>query len=77
LALLEAAPDTAVVPVCVEQSWKLLRYNLMPVPFGTRVHVWVGDPIPRRPDEDREALLGTVETQIRSALERHRDPTVC
>jgi 1-acyl-sn-glycerol-3-phosphate acyltransferase len=77
LALLEAAPDTAVVPVCVEQSWKLLRYNLMPVPFGTRVHVWVGDPIPRRPDEDREALLETVETQIRSALERHRDPTVC
>ena len=45
LALLEAAPDTAVVPVCIDESWRLLRYNLRPVPFGTRVRVWIGDPI--------------------------------
>src|SRR5262249_46320882 len=31
LALLAAAPDTAVVPVCIDQSWRLLRHNLMPV----------------------------------------------
>lgn len=70
LALLEAAPETAVVPVCIDQSWHLLRNNLMPVPFGTRVHVWIGDPIPRGPGEDREALLATVEHLIRTTLER-------
>lgn len=72
LALLEAAPDTPVVPVCIDQSWQLLRHNLTPVPFGTRVRVWIGDPLARLPGEDREALLMTVEDQIRAALETHR-----
>jgi 1-acyl-sn-glycerol-3-phosphate acyltransferase len=72
LALLEAAPETAVVPVCIDQSWQLLRHNLLPIPFGTRVHVWIGDPIPRRHDEDREALLLEVEDRIRGALHGHR-----
>jgi 1-acyl-sn-glycerol-3-phosphate acyltransferase len=72
LALLEAAPDTPVVPVCIDQSWRLLRHNLMPVPFGTRVRVWIGDPIPRRKDEDREALLARCEELIRAALGEHR-----
>jgi 1-acyl-sn-glycerol-3-phosphate acyltransferase len=71
LALLEAAPDTAVVPVCIDQSWRLLRYNLMPVPFGTRLRVWIGDPIARRPDEDRDAMLDEVEERIRAALHSH------
>ncbi|HXQ23811.1 MAG TPA: lysophospholipid acyltransferase family protein [Candidatus Acidoferrales bacterium] len=73
LALLDAAPDTAVVPVCIDQSWRLLRHNLMPVPFGTRVHVWIGDPIERQPDEDRDAILDEVEERIRAALHSHRD----
>lgn len=72
LALLEAAPDTAVVPVCIDQSWRLLRYNLLPAPFGVTVRVWIGDPIPRRRDEDPEALLGTVEAAIRTHLEQPR-----
>ncbi len=75
LALLEAAPDTAVVPVCIDQSWRLLQHNLLPVPFGTTVHVWIGDPIARRPDEDREALLADVEDAIRAVLHRHRAGT--
>jgi 1-acyl-sn-glycerol-3-phosphate acyltransferase len=73
LALLEAAPDTAVVPVCIDQSWRLLRHNLRPVPFGVTLHVWIGDPIARRPDEDREALLAAVEASIGAALNRQRD----
>jgi len=73
LALLEAAPDTPVVPVCIDQSWRLLRHNLMPVPFGTRVRVWIGDPIVRHKDEDREALLARCEELIRGALGDHRE----
>jgi len=73
LALLEAAPDTPVVPVCIDQSWRLLRDNLMPVPFGTRVRVWVGDPIARHKDENREAILGRCEELIRTALGDHRN----
>jgi 1-acyl-sn-glycerol-3-phosphate acyltransferase len=72
LALLDAAPDTAVVPVGIDGSWHLLRHNLLPVPFGIAVQVWIGDPIPRRAGEDRQALLTRVEELIRAALHRHR-----
>jgi hypothetical protein len=43
------------------------------VPFGTRVRVWIGDPIPRHAGENQEVLLGKVEDQIRAALENHRE----
>jgi lysophospholipid acyltransferase (LPLAT)-like uncharacterized protein len=44
----------------------------MPVPFGTRVRVWIGDPIPREKDEDPAALLARCDELIRSALDAHR-----
>jgi 1-acyl-sn-glycerol-3-phosphate acyltransferase len=72
LALLAAAPDLAVVPVAIDGSWRLLRYGFRPVPFGTRVRVHIGEPIPRTPGEDKEALLKRAEDEIRSTLERWR-----
>ncbi|MGH7896472.1 MAG: lysophospholipid acyltransferase family protein [Candidatus Binatia bacterium] len=75
LELFRSAPGTAVVPVAIDGSWKLLRHNMLPVPFGTRVRVYVGAPIPRTPGEDLEALLQRVERKIQGALERWRsDP---
>jgi 1-acyl-sn-glycerol-3-phosphate acyltransferase len=73
LALLEAAPETAVVPVCIDESWRLLRRNLLPTPFGTRVRVWIGAPIERCKGEDPVALLDRVEDAIRAALDRSRE----
>ncbi|MGH7785533.1 MAG: lysophospholipid acyltransferase family protein [Candidatus Binatia bacterium] len=73
LTLLEAAPDTPVVPVCIDQSWHLLRDNLMPVPFGVQLRVWIGEPIARRPGENREALLSQIEQTIHAALARRRE----
>jgi 1-acyl-sn-glycerol-3-phosphate acyltransferase len=72
LALLESAPDLAVVPVAIDGSWELLRYRMRPVPFGTRVRVRLGAPIARRPDEDAEELVGRCEREIRQTLDRWR-----
>lgn len=72
LELLAAAPEVAVVPVAIDESWRLLRHRLLPVPFGTRVRVRIGDPIPRTPGEDRDGLLRRVEEEIRATLERWR-----
>lgn len=72
MELFAAAPDVAVVPVAIDGSWKLLRNNLLPVPFGTRIRVYIGAPIPRSPDEDRIALLQRVRDEIASTLERWR-----
>ena len=68
LALLEATPTTEVVPVTIDESWRLMRANFFPVPFGTRVRVRVGAPIARRPGEDHEALLERVRNEIAATL---------
>jgi 1-acyl-sn-glycerol-3-phosphate acyltransferase len=70
--LLDAAPDIPVVPVAIDNSWKLLRHNLMPVPFGIRVRIHIGAPIARTPDEDRDGLLQRVRDEIQSTLHRWR-----
>ncbi len=68
LALLEAAPDVPVLVVAIDESWRLLRFNLLPVPFGTRVRVRIGAPIARRADEDRHALLERARAEIERTL---------
>jgi 1-acyl-sn-glycerol-3-phosphate acyltransferase len=68
LELLRATPNTAILPVTIDGSWRLLRHNLMPVPFGVRVRVSIAAPIDRQPDDDPEALMRQAERQIREVL---------
>jgi 1-acyl-sn-glycerol-3-phosphate acyltransferase len=70
--LFDAAPDTPIVPLAIDESWRLLRWNLMPVPFGTRIRVRVGDPIPRAPGEDAVAILEQCRREIEKSLEGWR-----
>jgi 1-acyl-sn-glycerol-3-phosphate acyltransferase len=72
LALLHAAPEVPVVVVAIDESWRLLRFKLMPIPFGTRVRVRIGAPIARRPDEDLPALLEAARAEIERTLAHWR-----
>jgi 1-acyl-sn-glycerol-3-phosphate acyltransferase len=72
VALLEEAPEVPVVPVTIDKSWRLLRHNYMPVPWGTRIRVHLGAPIARRRDENRRALVDRVRAEIEAVLERWR-----
>jgi 1-acyl-sn-glycerol-3-phosphate acyltransferase len=72
LALLAAAPAAEVLPVALDGMWRLSRNGLRPVPFGTRVRVSVGAPIPRSADEDREEILARAQAHIEGALHRWR-----
>jgi len=76
VALLEEAPTAPVVPVTIDQSWRLLQHNFLPVPWGIRIRVHVGAPIARARDEDRRSLVGRVHDEIDVALRRGRD-TAC
>ena len=68
LTLLDAAPGVPVVPITIDGSWKLLRFNLFPVPFGTRIRVRLGAPIARVPGEDHLLMLQEIRTQIEKTL---------
>ena len=74
LELMEAAPDLELVTATIDGSWKLLRHKAYPIPFGTRVRVRLGDPIPRSPDEDRRRVLETMRDQIETTLDEWRTP---
>ena len=72
IALMEEAPEVAVVPVCIDNSWRFVRNNFLPVPFGVPIRVWIGDPIERRKDEDPAAVLTGIEQQLLATLQRFR-----
>jgi 1-acyl-sn-glycerol-3-phosphate acyltransferase len=71
-ALLEAAPETPVVPLAIDESWRLLGHNMLPVPWGVRIHVGIGEPMPRAAGEDRAALIARVRDEIEATVERWR-----
>lgn len=66
-ALLGAADRLAVIPAAIDGSWNLLRHNLFPVPFGTRIRIRFGDPIARTLG-DEGALGETVRRWIETTL---------
>jgi 1-acyl-sn-glycerol-3-phosphate acyltransferase len=72
VALLEAAPDVPVVPLVIDESWRLLAHNMLPVPWGVRVRVHIGEPIARRAGDDADALLAHTHDQIAATLARWR-----
>jgi 1-acyl-sn-glycerol-3-phosphate acyltransferase len=74
-ALLEAAPDVPVVPLAIDESWRLLADNMLPVPWGVRVRVRIGEPIARRADEDPAALVERIRNEIAVTLARWRVPS--
>jgi 1-acyl-sn-glycerol-3-phosphate acyltransferase len=67
-ALMQSAPDVPIVPISIDESWRLLRFNLTPVQFGTRIRVRIGDPIERKPEEDPIAILSSVRDEIEETL---------
>jgi 1-acyl-sn-glycerol-3-phosphate acyltransferase len=70
-ALLSAADKLDVIPVVIDGSWKLLRYNLRPIPFGTKVRLRLGDPIARTLG-DQGVMVDKSETWIRDTLAEWR-----
>ena len=68
LALLEAAPQLEVVPVAIDGSWRLLCHNLTPVPFGVRIRLRFGRPIPRGEANDGPVIFERARTEIEETL---------
>lgn len=72
LALMEAAPDVAILPVAVDGGWLAMRHNFLPVPFGTHMRMRIGDPILRSQEEDRRAMVAEAEAFTRATLNEWR-----
>lgn len=72
VTLLKEAPNTPVVPVCIDNSWRIMQHKMLPIPWGVRMRFWAGDPIERHAGEDPYAIVAEVERQIRATMARFR-----
>jgi 1-acyl-sn-glycerol-3-phosphate acyltransferase len=65
--LLKKAPNALVVPIAIENSWKLVQYGSFPLSFGEHLRFTVLEPI--EPNGDGvEEIIGRAEQRIRKAL---------
>lgn len=61
--LFKKMPEALVVPITINNSWKLFRYGNFPMDVGVHLKIKVHEPIPAR-SEDPEALVALVERTI-------------
>lgn len=65
--LIKKMPDAYVVPVTINNSWKLFRYGSFPMGIGTHIKFKVHEPILVK-SEDPQALVAIVERTIISDI---------
>jgi 1-acyl-sn-glycerol-3-phosphate acyltransferase len=64
--LMKQAPSALVVPVSINNSWKMLRYGKFPNGLGTRISFLVHKPMEIAGDTDK--LLAEVEEKITAGV---------
>ena len=60
-------PDAVVVPVTINNSWKLLQYGNFPMGIGIRCTLEVKEPI-ELAGADQDQLIATLEEQVTSTI---------
>lgn len=64
--LLKKAPSAVIVPISINNSWKMLRYGKFPMGLGSHISHSVHPPIENKGDLDE--LMAVIESQIVSGI---------
>lgn len=67
--LLKAAPDALIVPIAIENSWKIVQYGAYPLSFGEKIRWTVLPPVPKENKNPEEITLAA-ELAIRDFLQQ-------
>ena len=67
LTLFENAPDAYVLPVSVNNSWKLQRFGMFPIPLFVRLR-FLAHPVLKVSEHDPEELIDTIESIIKKEI---------
>ncbi|RZK55894.1 MAG: 1-acyl-sn-glycerol-3-phosphate acyltransferase [Pedobacter sp.] len=68
--LLKVVPDALVVPVAIENSWKIVRYGMFPLTVGNPIKWEVLNPIDKT-DKNSEEIVLAAEIAIRTKLNQN------
>jgi 1-acyl-sn-glycerol-3-phosphate acyltransferase len=66
--LMKKTPSALIIPITVNNSWKMLRYGKFPMGIGNHIKFTVHKPIEMATFTDKQALLTTVEKTITDAI---------
>jgi 1-acyl-sn-glycerol-3-phosphate acyltransferase len=69
LTLCEKMPDAYVIPVAINNAWKVLEHNLLPIPWGITVTTTIHEPMALKGNEPAELLQkvrGIIQENITS-----------
>jgi 1-acyl-sn-glycerol-3-phosphate acyltransferase len=66
--LFKKIPSALVVPITINNSWKLQRYGQFPMGLGTHVKFTVHEPLKLATFADKKALISTIEATIKDHI---------
>nr|WP_121269681.1 lysophospholipid acyltransferase family protein [Pedobacter schmidteae] len=69
--LLKVVPDALIVPIAIENSWKLVQYGSYPLSFGEKLK-WTVLPPLSTADKNPEQIVLEAENAIRLKLGQHK-----
>lgn len=67
ITLLENAPDAIIIPIAIDNAWRLVKYGLKPIPFGIKCQLTILPPLNPKEYELSE-IPRQLELQIAEAL---------
>jgi len=66
--LFKKAPSAIIVPITVNNSWKMLRYGKFPMGVGNHLKFTVHQPIELHSVENQKELIAHIEQTITNAI---------
>lgn len=66
--LFKKIPSAVIVPISINNSWKMLRYGKFPMGLGTHIKFKVHKPLKLADYDDKEALIQQIETTIKEHI---------
>jgi len=66
--LFKKVPSALVIPISINNSWKMVRYGKFPMGLGTHITFTVHKPLKLITFVDKEALIKTIEATIKKDI---------
>ncbi|KJD36396.1 glycerol acyltransferase [Tamlana sedimentorum] len=66
--LFKKIPSALIVPVTINNSWKLVKFGKFPMGIGAHLKIQVHKPLKLSDFEDKQALINTIESTIKEAI---------
>ncbi|GAA4803064.1 hypothetical protein GCM10023330_06520 [Litoribaculum gwangyangense] len=66
--LFKKMPSALIVPISINNSWKLLKYGKFPMGLGTHLKFTVHKPIKLATFTNKENLINSIETTIKAHI---------